>query len=237
MNPDELIAKALSEDLENDIAQYGALPDHRFSWKFRRKIRKLLAPDTKAVSLSAPRLPLRKSVRLALIVLVTALITGAVFAYYSRSFRGTVYSDNTHLFAVDASSCPDSIQMAYRLSVLPDGYELYKVNESDIRVSVTYKNSAGDRLIFQQYVKELFSTHINTEKGELEETTVNGCNAVCIQFKYEDCDSSSLVMWDNEQYILTLDGIMTKEEIVDLAVRNEICGYEEVPILEVNHET
>ena len=77
MNPDELIAKALSEDLENDIAQYGALPDHRFSWKFRRKIRKLLAPDTKAVSLSAPRLPLRKSVRLALIVLVTALITSA----------------------------------------------------------------------------------------------------------------------------------------------------------------
>lgn len=242
MKPDDLIARALQDDLENDIAQYGSLPDHNFSFRFRRKMKKLLAGEKSGVCSRVPRLPLKKSMKLALIVLVTAIITGAVFAVHlTRSFRGTVYSDNTHLFVVDPSGSPKRIQMAYRLSVVPEGYELYEVNDFDTVVYVVYKNSYDDILIFEQNIKESFSSHINTEKGVLEETSVNGCDAVCIQFEYEDEDhehyTSSLVMWNNEKYILSLDGIMPKEEIVDLAIRNEICGYEEVPLPEVSYET
>ena len=235
MRSDELIAKALQDDFENDIAQYESLPDHRFSFGFRRKMKKLLAPDKTCVRV--PRLPLKKSVRLALIVLVTAIITGAVFTvHFTQSFHGKVYSDNTHLFVVDPNGSPDRIQTAYRLSVVPEGYELYEVYESVVfGVHVLYKNSADDLLIFDQNIKESYNSHINTEKGVLEETSVNGCDAVCIQFEYEE-STSSLVMWNNEKYILTLDGIMSKEEIVDLAIRNERCGFEEVPLQEESYE-
>lgn len=225
MNPDELIAKALSDDFENDIAQYGALPDHRFSWKFRRKIRKLLAPDTKAVSLSAPRLPLRKSVRLALIVLVTALITGAVFAYYSRSFRGTVYSDNTHLFAVDVNDCPKTIEKEYALSVVPDGYELYEVVSDEEIVYIVYMNADGEELIFIQTVKAKFNSHINTENNTLHEHSINGCDAVSIEFDGGE-SLSSIVIWNNSKYILTLDGECPEDELISLAESNEMHGFE-----------
>ena len=237
MRSDELIAKALQDDFENDIAQYERLPDHRFSFGFRRKMKKLLSGEKSTVRSHLPRLPLKKSVKLALIVLVTAIITGAVFTvHFTQSFHGTVYSDNTHLFVVDPNGSPDRIQTAYRLSVVPEGYELYEVYESVVfGVHVLYKNSADDLLIFDQNIKESYKSHINTEKGVLEETSVNGCDAVCIQFEYEE-STSSLVMWNNEKYILTLDGIMSKEEIVDLAIRNEICGFEEVPLQEVSYE-
>ena len=82
MNIDKLIAKALLNDLEKDIDQYNSLPDHHFSLRFKRKMRKLLSGGTNSLVLKTPHFSFRKSMKLALIVLVTALITGAAFAAY-----------------------------------------------------------------------------------------------------------------------------------------------------------
>lgn len=82
MNIDELIAKALKSDLENDIELYNSLPDHHFSLRFKRKMRKLLSGDTNYPVLNIPHFSFRRSMKLALIVMVTALITGAAFVAY-----------------------------------------------------------------------------------------------------------------------------------------------------------
>lgn len=224
MRSDELIAKALQDDFENDIAQYERFPDHRFSFGFRRKMKKLLATDKTCVRV--PRLPLKKSVKLALIVLVTAIITGAGFiTYFTQSFTGTVYSDNTHLFAIDLNDCPTTIEKEYSLSIVPDGYKIEEVVSDSSGVYILYKNDDNVELNFMQTVKCKFNSHINTENNSLREFKINGCDALSIEFDGGE-NISSVVIWNNSKYILVLDGVFTADELSNLAVENEIHGFE-----------
>ena len=42
MNNNQLIALALQNDFDAELAMYDGMPEHRFSLRFRRRMRKLL---------------------------------------------------------------------------------------------------------------------------------------------------------------------------------------------------
>lgn len=159
-----------------------------------------------------------------IIIICLALMTGFVVMYVSEGFQGTVYSDNTHLFTVNADNCPNTIEKVYKLSVIPEGYELSETTAMYDSVMTIYTNDCGNQIIFKQMVKELYNGHINTEGYTLEEASINGCNAVCIERKVET-GVNTLVIWDNKDYILELVGNFTKNEVIDLVKNNEICGF------------
>ena len=87
-----------------------------------------------------------------------------------------------------------------------------------------YKNSENQTLAFQQTVKSKFHPHINTEGYDLQETKVNSCNAIYIEY-INAYGVSSTVIWDNEDYILELFGDFDNNELRDLAISNEINGF------------
>ena len=172
------------------------------------------------------RMSLRKRVIIAVMVIVfMAIATGSIVVYITNSFRGTVYRDNTHLFAIDLNECPDIIEKEYSLSVVPEGYKLYEVVSDRSSVSTLFKNSNGDELSFMQTVKAKFNSHINTENNPIKEESINGCEAVYVEFDTDEVISST-VIWNNNKYILMLDGIFTKDELINLAKSNEIHGFE-----------
>lgn len=170
-------------------------------------------------------LSIRKRILIAsVIILILAFMTGFVILFISNGFKGTVHYDNTQLFAVNVHDCPSVIEEEYTLSAVPDGYELYEITRSGANSFTVYKNSADQELVFTQTAKPEFSLHINTEGYEFQETDVNGCSAVCAEYKYE-ARTEALVIWENQNYILSLEGNFTKNELVDLAKSNEICGF------------
>lgn len=219
---------------ENEFlaVEEAALP--QFSAKHNRKMEKAfdvfaknrVSTHNQPMKMVTKRtLNIRKQILIAAIIIVSlAFITGCVIVFISNSFRGTVYNDNTYLFAFDIGDSPAIIEREYTLSVVPKGYELYDVSSSSINQFTTYKNISNQELVFEQTVKTEYNSHINTEGFIIQETLINGCDAVCIE--YEKAGGiNALVVWNSDEYILELYGDFTKEELVDLANSNEIIGF------------
>lgn len=223
---------SLYYEREFDATDETVLP--QFSAKHNKKIRKAFEifasnnpHSTKIHKFEKTKRPLNFRQRIVIAVAIIAFMaiaTGCVIAFFSNSFRGTVHTDNTHLFAVNANDCPGTIEKVYTLSVVPEGYELYQIDNLGTSVTTVYINGYGNELYFTQDVKALFNPHISTEGELLCETNINGCNAICIEYNRES-KYESLIIWENKEYILSLEGNFNKNQLIDLAKNNEICGF------------
>lgn len=234
MNKRYSITDLISLYYENEFLAMEAatLPD--LSRKHKRKMKKIFDMFAKnkrqmqkevATKTTRHSLPIRKRLLIAaIIVLALALFTGFIMAFSSKSFRGLIYHDNTHLFTFDMDDSPTVIEKEYALSVIPEGYELQEVSKSDVDIFVKYKNDNDEELIFIQTTKNAFNSHINTEGFTMEECVINGCDGVCVEYDGEG-RISSFVVWNNSDYILRLHGNFTKEELINLATFNEMNGF------------
>lgn len=167
----------------------------------------------------------RKRIILAIMIIVfMAVAVGSATVFVSGSFRGTEYISNTHIFSFDSGGSPETIEKEYRLSVVPDGYEMYEVVTSKISISVVYKNALDQYLVFEQTVKSRFQTHLTTRGRSVQDVDINGCNGIGVEYVSGDY-TNSLVIWNSENYILELSGSLTKDEAVKLATINEILGF------------
>lgn len=175
--------------------------------------------------LTAPNKPKRLSTRLLIIiaaVVCAVLLTGFMIVYFSKAFHGTVFSDNTQIFAVDTENCLTTIEYKYYLPELPEGFEQVEQITTSMDVDTIYKNELlGQTIRFSQYTKKRFSTHYNTEYHDLEEIEINGHNGLCLDFS-DDEHSRSLIVWDNEDYILEISGDLSKNNAMILAKTAEI---------------
>lgn len=239
MNRSYTIDELISGYYEKEFSEVTEVPLPRFSLKHKmrmNRIFKLYAKNKEQILKNDDSasyhadlvhhkpLNIRKRIMIAaIIILILAFMTGFVIMFISNEFKGVVHYDNTHLFAVNVADSPNVIEEEYALSVVPDGYELYETSHISIELSTVYKNG-NKELIFTQTVKSEYAPHINTEGYELQKTDVNGCNAVFVEFK-DEIGTNSLVIWDNDEYILELYGEFTKDELMDLANSNEICGF------------
>ena len=217
--------------------EYSAFEDaplHVFSEKHEKRMQKVFKLFEKnkrkyysklSPSKSSKPLSLRKRLLfVAIIIILLAFVTGAVIIFMSDAFKGTVYNDNTKLFSIDIGDSPTTIEKVYTLSVVPEGYEFYDSVETDTAVNTFYKNSDGQLLSFRQFSKMNFVPYINTEGYELQNVSVNGCDAVLVE--YDSVNGvETILFWNSEDYILNLDGVFTKKEMLKLANSNEIMGF------------
>lgn len=81
MNENEIIKSALKEKLLMDIDFYNSFPNHHFSHRFNKKIRKLFKKYNSHQDLC---IPLHKKLKMAIIAVILAvLLTGAAFGVYT----------------------------------------------------------------------------------------------------------------------------------------------------------
>lgn len=228
------IEELISGYFDNEFANIEEVVP-RFSIKHKIAMKKIFrkfadnaynkSSTNKTVYVPSKPISIRKRlVIVAIIIVGMAVLTGFVIMFISNGFRGKVYHDNTHLFAVNTEGCPATIEKVYKLSVLPDGYEFVNSSFSNEYVFTTYMNKNKAVIYFIQYVKSEFSPHINTEGVNFHETTVGQCSAVYEEHNIEGI-VDSIVIWDNQDYILRLSGNFTKDEIVKLAEINENTGF------------
>ena len=229
MNKSFSVGDLMAMYYENEFSAIEEIALPLFSAKHNRKMKKVFDVFAKnqtsaynqPVSTTKRPLNIRKRILIAAIIIVSlAFITGSVIAFISNSFRGTVYNDNTYLFAFDIGDSPTVIEEVYTLSIVPEGYELYEVVTSECSISTEYRDSSNHSFVFEQTVKAEFDSHINTEGYELQEAVINGYDAVYVDFTSE-IGVSSLVIWNSKDYILVLLGNLAKDELIFLANSNE----------------
>lgn len=221
----------LAEICEEEKAELNKFPPFKPSLRHRLAMKRIFRMFEKKPHVTAsdpPKAPVPESKHFRLsakhIILFAAIIflmlfTGFVIIYFSKNFYGTVYNDNTHLFAVDTENCPATIEYEYYLPELPEGFEMVKHDDSlSFYVYTLYENGLSGQIItLTQHTKNEFNSHYNTEHHDFEEIKINGHSGLCINFS-----DSSIVIWDNGDYILELDGNLPKNELIFLAESTKI---------------
>lgn len=226
---ENILIEVLAEICEEETTEFSKpLPfkpslRHRYAMKrifssFEERPSKTSDKVTRATA--SQNRPFRLSTRLVILIAVivcAALLTGFVLVYISKSFHGTVYSDNTQIFAINTDSCPETIEYEYYLPDLPEGFEMVERNQLSFSVQTLYENKvSGQTITLFQSTKNHYKNHYNTEKHELGDIEINGHEGIFIDFSSSEY-SRAIIIWDNDDYIFELEGDLHKNELLDLA--------------------
>lgn len=226
---ESIFASIIEEMAELELTEYSDMPMFKTSKKHDRAMRRIFKRyerNTRGLRPGAEikTRTVRKRIVVALVVIILAVFTGFTAAYFiSRGFRGRVYSEYTELFPINTENCPEYIEAKYYLPELPEGFEVIQTDSTPVFDYIAYvNNQTGQTIAFKQWVKpEYDSTHLNTEKGELVEVEINGHPGVFLDFSNDE-QYSTLVIWDNGDYILEISAELPKNHLLDLVKSTKI---------------
>ncbi len=122
----------------------------------------------------------------------------------------------TLLFVTDLENCHQTIEYQYALAYIPEGFELIETISFPTNVYTLYSNGlTGQVIILKQWVKTHFSLHYNTEENTFEEIKINDTAVLFIDLSNESRNCSVLI-WDNEDYIIEISANFDKNRTKDL---------------------
>lgn len=231
---DPVLKRILEKSIMRELAAFenDDTPEHKFSLKHRiamkrifaryernvRKLRENELAKAPVITEYKPKLSLKQRlIIVAVIIFLMTFLVGWVVVFVSEKFHGTVYRDNTHIFAVDLENAPLIIENKYHLNSVPEGFELIETDSSPTDLYSLYMNETTKQTIaLHQCVKQYYKTHINTEHHALEEIFINGNKGLFIDLSSKTCDYS-IVMWDNGDYIIEISANLNKEDTINLS--------------------
>lgn len=222
MNENQLLALALQNDFDSEIAVYNNMPNHFFSLRFRKRMKRLM--NVSGVPYwELKRIPLKKSITIALVaVILLAFFTGATLMIYRPcdKFRLQDAGEHTYLVAFDTEGAPTTLEEKYRLGIDLSGYSENLLFDDEYDYLVEYHEENGNRLIaFSQSIKSHYqdeSYWLYTENAMVmpTEIIVNGNKYIFFQTKYGDM----CLIWDCGDYIIEVGTYgFGKDELISMA--------------------
>ncbi len=213
-----------------EFSQYDNGPEHVFSRKHNRAMKRIFKAYEKRIALLNSDVMdkrnvishfrwNRKTVIVMLMVFFLAVLVGcSSIIYYLGGFKTEVHTDNTQLFPIALTDCPQKIEKVYYLPEIPNDFELLEESISDISVYTAYINSAtGQTITFHQSIKTAFEPRYNTEYFSLEEISVDNHLGICLDGK-----KFCAIAWDNGDYILEIWADLPKSETINLAKSTKV---------------
>lgn len=229
---ENILEEIVAESYRREYEQYNNAPEHNFSIKHKLNMKRIFARYARNVNkikqikpkrhfdetTYGHNLSLRQKLFVALLIIVLmTLLVGWVVVYISKDFHGTVFHDYTQLTVVNTDDCPQTIEHKYFLPEVPEGFELVETISSPIAEYNKFTNSLTDETFdITQHVKSSYSSNFNTEHKNLNEVEINGHTGLYIDFS-ENEFNSSLLVWDNGEYIIEIGGDLPIDVLVDLA--------------------
>lgn len=209
MNENEIIKYALKEKLLADVKFYNSLPDHRFSYRFTRKMRKLLKGNIHSEVKIDKFTPLKFKIKYAIIAAIVAvLFIGASFGVYVlwQKYQVKDYGLYSMLHISEAENAPKILEEKYEIGLDLNEYQEIIHTDLEIEFFAEYRSLKNETVItYSQSTYEVGEqTFINTENALIMpcEIMINGCEGIYFETYYgEKC-----IIWCNESYIFTVSG-------------------------------
>lgn len=183
-----------------------------FSEKFDKKMKKLIAKESR-ISFNH-----RKRISRALIAAIIATVimfTGLMSVSASRQkiieFIETIFPQYTQVeLSEDSAPTPDTIETAYTLGYVPDGYILKEYNSSDVNVFAVWTNENGDEIV---YTQDLLNGNIVIDNENIyEEIFINNYKAIIY-----GTNNSIAICWNDDYYRYVLAApIEFKEKLIKM---------------------
>ena len=212
----ELLKKALHLYVMETAGQYDFVSslDITFSPEFEEKMERLIKRRRK------PFYYLFNTAAKRVACIIAALIIAMVSTVLSvdalrngvKNFFVEVYEKfSTVLFEKDSSS-PDTIEVYYSPSYIPDGYQLSEITKEASLGRIKFIDENGKEIIYTQSFVFSSGTDTNTEDGHTEEIG-NGF------YIYQDKFQQKMYFWSDTKYqfaIYAYDDI-SKDELLKMA--------------------
>ena len=201
---------ALENTMNLQIAEYEKdLEIHEFSPRFEKRMNKLIKRmGGGSFLLFGNRVPLRKAVQLAFLILILAVLAAATYAFISwNSFNVKEYDIYSLLNVTDISDAPLTLEERYEIGADLSEYDYEVLLDDNYIVDIYYTSlyNKNKTLYFSQWTKESFENiRINTENSDQMPTTIeiNGCIGLYIQ----TLKGEHLILWDNGSYFIQVFG-------------------------------
>ena len=201
---------ALENTMNLQIAEYEKdLETHEFSRRFEKRIKKLIkSMGGGSFRLFVSRIPLRKAVQLAFLILILAVLAAATYAFISwNSFNVKEYDIFSLLNVTDISDAPVTLEERYEIKADLSEYDYEVLLDENSKIKISYTNlyNKNKTFDFSQRTKKLLkNTRINTENSTQTPTMieVNGYTGLYIQASNGD----HLILWDNGNYFIEVTG-------------------------------
>lgn len=220
---ENILNSILAEICDEETAILDKLPSFKLSLRHRIAMERLFGRYEKNLRRGIPKFHCgRLSLRTRVLIIVAAIICAALMlgfmsVYFSRCFHGTMYADNTRIYAANTENCPTTIEYTYCLSDLPEEFEMVEQDSTYFQNYTEYRNLSGQAIVILQRTKKDFVTHLNTEHNNLAEIEINGKYGL-----YLPNGNGGLIIWDNDDYILEVAGDFDKEELLNLAKSTKV---------------
>lgn len=199
---------ALENTMNQQIADYeNDLETCVFSRRFEKRMNKLIkSMGGGRLMFSGHRIPLRKAVQLAFIIIILTVLAVVAYAVISwNSFEVEEYDIYSLLNVTDISDEPLTLEERYEITADLSGYEMEILLDNDYMVDAYYTNlyNTDKYFEFRQVTKDYTNgMRINTENAMQMPTTidVNGYIGLYMQTEYRE----HLVIWDNGDYFIVV---------------------------------
>ena len=226
----------LKNVLEDICAEEYALPAnapaHRFKRRHRKTVNAALYPD--GLPKTERRLPLKRRILLAAAVVALAVLTGAAASYYRHN--GFMFVKNKHpdigkyyvMLVENRENAPKTIERIIYDDNVPEDFTLDDtymgegtVDEGRFVTNYYYSRSAerinkfggqGAFIGIEQCVKSFFVDPI-MEDYIVTSVEVKGCKGYAISAE----EAMDVVVWDSGDYIHVINGLLTVDELLEIA--------------------
>ncbi len=212
--------------LDSIDSEYSDIPNHRFSYRFRRRIKKIINDQNRS-----PRVrKLIKYTRAAAIVLfvvlagllIATLSVDAAREQFIKIFRKITGRSTDYYYEID-NKYKDVDLTATEFEYLPKGFEKIFLDVSETEYIVQYSDSNGHEfsaeIIWDKDMLGTFS--IDTENSMISYHDINGENAML-----SEKDGECILIWTNKNVITTISGNIASNDILNIARNIEICYVE-----------
>lgn len=204
----------------NTLPPDDQIPEHNFSRRFKRKIRRLIREQRHS---PAMRKALQIARQTAAVILIAATISFSclmtVEAYRAKFIEviTEVFYDLTHYRFFSSWHQDDTELGEIEFSYLPNGISEVRreVLSEPKSQTIYFENLKGQQLKFsQQLVNDSIGLDIILDTEDGTTTTVSiGDNSASLIVK----DDVSILMWENSSYLMLLSGDFTLDEIIKIA--------------------
>ena len=205
------IFEALTQEYENSIPN---TEEHIFSPKFEKEMSRLIKRREKPYYKIINTFGKRAACFTVGILVASSLTIMNVEALREAfiKFVVNVFEKFSIVQAVDANDSPQTIEDIYEITYDLSGYSYDLWSCDDISRRAEYTN--GEIYInFGQHTKAEYDILLNTENADIEIIKINGHEAIY----YMDNHNYHHIIWDNDDYIISLGSNIGKTTLIDIA--------------------
>lgn len=205
------IFEALTQEYENSIPD---MEKHIFSPKFEKEMSKLIKRREKPYYKMINTFGKRAACFTVGILVASSLTIMNVDALREAfiKFVVNVFEKFSIVQSVDANDSPETIEDIYEITYDMSKYSVDYEERNEIFYNIIYSN---ENIIvnYNQWIKSEYDMLLNTENADIETIMINGHEAIY----YMDNHNYHHIIWDNDDYIISLGSNISKTTLIDIA--------------------